>query len=112
MLIENWIYEKNLLSFCQILASIVSYTLDNDDYEAIKYNYRSTSFKKDEWFKYALGKDLRIDFSLEDNSTHINVKIECSDLSDESEIKIKFLFDICQYYFIKNENLHVWYKEL
>jgi hypothetical protein len=114
MLIENWIFEKNLFSFIEIMAHLISYHLENEDIEAIKYNTKNTDYENGDWFEYEFNANanLGIAFSLEKDSTHIFIKIQLEHLSIELKNKIDFLFEICQYYLIKDENLNSWYEEL
>ena len=114
MIVENWIFEKNIFSFIKIVTNLFSYCLDDEDIKAIKYNYKNTDYANNNWFKYEINKKMLIKlfFALEENSTHIFIRIQLENIANNTINKIQFLFDICQYYFIKDENLNTWYEEL
>jgi len=54
-MIKAWILEENLKPFLEIMASLVDYTFNEDDWNAIQWGIRETAVEANRWYDYELG---------------------------------------------------------
>jgi hypothetical protein len=94
-MIYNWLFEDNLLPFLTVLAWIVEYDFDLDDWTAISHGVRGTNDKADQWYEYEFSgaQSARIWFACADGSTVMNVQIEVPEIL---KAQIELAFMVCQ----------------
>jgi hypothetical protein len=98
-MVENWIFEKNLKPFVEIVSRYASYQFDADDWIGISSGIAETDQERDRWFDYdfTAGRPVRLRFARDPGSSVLFIRASC-DL--ETEKKIELLFDILSEYLL------------
>jgi hypothetical protein len=94
-MIHNWVCEDNLRPFLTVLAWIVEYDFDLDDWTAISHGVRGTNDKAHQWYEYEFAgtQSARCWLACADGATVMNVQIEVPEIF-EAQIEVAFL--VCQ----------------
>ena len=100
-MIGNWIYEENALPFFEVLANIVGYNFDSDDWTTLEQGIKASdlSAEPQKWFDYNFDK---MSFSV--GQDHGSSVIElCIDAPKQYKQSIRTVFDIMSYYRVSRE---------
>jgi hypothetical protein len=78
-MIEDWIFEDNALPFFEVMATIIGYEFDEDDWVALQHGFleSDTDTMPEKWYDYAFG-DTKFWIGRDPGSSVMRLKIEAS----------------------------------
>jgi hypothetical protein len=79
-MIQDWIYQDNALPFFEMLASIIGYEFDKDDWVALEHGLQSsdTDAVPEQWFDYRFG-NAKFAVGIDSGTNVLRLRIEVDD---------------------------------
>ena len=96
LMIENWIWEKNLEAFVQIVARLAGYSsFDKDDWPVIQNGVRDTDVERGLWYECPLLGDhpLKLKIARDIGTSVVSLYVE-GDTAIEANLGL--VIDVCQ----------------
>jgi hypothetical protein len=76
-MIQDWIFKDNALPFFEMLAIIIGYEFDEDDWVALEYGLQSsdTDANPEQWFDYQFG-NTKFSVGIDSGTDVLRLRIE------------------------------------
>jgi len=98
---SNWIFERNLRPFVEMVARLADYSFDANDWIAVSHGVRDTDQEADRWFTYSFegAGQLQLEAAIDPGTSVVHVRVRGGDhLAGELQAQLDLLIDVCQTY--------------